>query len=68
MSTSVYITSTECMRLWKEGDIECVDDVFELCETLDRIAKYKFCLGIDPDYYETEYHQANRFHIQKCAS
>ena len=52
------------MRLWKEGELESIQDVFELCSIFSSKSQYKFCLGIDPDYYEDQYHQLIRFHIK----
>ena len=52
------------MRLWKEGQLESIDDVFELCSILGNKLKHKFRPGIDFDYYEREYYQAIRFHIK----
>ena len=52
------------MRLWKEGELEHIRDVFELCSIFSNKSQYKFCPGIDPDYYEKEYHQPIRFHIK----
>ena len=59
-SYSIYVL----MRLWKEGQLESIDDVFELCSILGNKSKHKFCPGIDFDYYEREYYQAIRFHIK----
>ena len=54
------------MRLWKEEEFECIDDVFELCDIFCSKSKHKFFPGLDPDYYESEceYHQKIRFHIK----
>ena len=52
------------MRLWKEGELESIQDVFELCSIFSYKSQYKFCPGINPDYYEDQYHQPIRFHIK----
>ena len=52
------------MRLWKEGELDSIDEVFELCNAIGNKSMHKFCPGIDPDYYEREYYQAIRFHIK----
>lgn len=52
------------MRLWEEGELESIQDVFELCTIFSNKSQYKFCPGIDPDYYEEQYHQPIRFHIK----
>jgi len=57
------------MRLWKEGELNSIDEVFELCNTIGSKSKHKLCPGIDPDYYEKEHYQAIRFHIKSvCQS
>ena len=56
-SYSVYVL----MKLWKEGQLESVDDVYELCNILGNKSKHKFCPGIDCDYCEREYYQAIGF-------
>jgi len=45
------------MRLWSEGEISSVNEVVELCHMFGKKSKYKFCPGLDPDYYENEYHK-----------
>jgi len=52
------------MRLWREGEIESIDDVMELCAIFGNKSSYKFCPGIDPAHYEDEYHKAIHFHIK----
>jgi len=57
------------MRLWKEGDLKDTDDVIELCNILGHKSKHKFCPGIDPDHYESEYCQKIWFHSKSmCQS
>ena len=52
------------MRLWREGEIKSFDDVVELCHIFGCKSTYKFCPGVDPDYYENEFHKAIRCHIK----
>ena len=71
MTSRVYITIQYksyrvhiLMRFWKEGELECIEDVFKLCNIFSTKSKHKFCPGIDPAFYESEYHQKIRFHIK----
>ena len=48
------------MRLWSEGEITSVNEVVELCHMFGKRSKYKFCPGLDPDYYENEYRKPIR--------
>ena len=43
--------------------MKSVDDVVELCHMFGKTFKYKFCPGMDPDYYDNEYYKPIRFHI-----
>jgi len=52
------------MRLWSEGELKSVNELVELCHMFGKKSKYKFCPGLDPDFYENEYHQPIRFHIK----
>ena len=52
------------MRLWGEGEISSLEDVVDLCHMFGCRSKYKFCPGLDPIYYESEYHKPIRYHIK----
>ena len=41
-----------------------IDDAYEICRDISNLSCYKFCPGIDPDYYEEEYHKVLRFHLK----
>ena len=57
-------TAYVLMQLWKEGEVKTIEDVREVCHDFSNVSKCKFCPGIDPDYYEEEYHKVIRFHIK----
>ena len=57
-------TASVLMRTWKAGEVRSVEDVIKLCHDFSNQSVYKFCPGIDPQYYEEEYHKIIRFHIK----
>ena len=57
-------TASVLMRTWKVGEVKSVEDIIELCHDFSNKSVYKFCPGIDPHYYEDEYHKIIRFHIK----
>ena len=57
-------TAYVLMQLWKQGEVKTIEDVHEVCHDFSNVSKFKFCPGIDPDYYEEEYHKVIRFHIK----
>ena len=56
------------LHLWSTGEVNGVDDAFRICRDISRSSKCKFCPGIDPDYYEEEYHQKVQFHLKSVQS
>ena len=52
------------MRQWKTGELKTSEDLRALCDSFSNNSQYKFCPGIDSNYYETEYYAVIRFHIK----
>ena len=52
------------MRQWKTGELKTSEDFRALCDSFSNNSQYKFCPGIDSNYYETEYYTVIRFHIK----
>ena len=52
------------MMEWESGAVKTMDEAEDLCYKFSSKAGYKFCPGIDPDYYNTEYYEVIRFHIK----
>ena len=52
------------MIKWESGAVKTMDEAEGLCYKFSSKAGYKFCPGIDPDYYNTEYYEVIRFHIR----
>ena len=52
------------MRLWRTGKVKSIEDGTKVCQDISTLSDYKFCPGIDPEYYEEEYHKVIRFHIK----
>ena len=52
------------LRLWRKGEVKDIDDAYEICWYVSSLSGYKFCPGIDPDYYEEEYHKVLLFHVK----
>ena len=50
------------MRTWKAGEVKSVEDIIKLCHDFSNKSVYK--CGIDPYYYEEEYHKILCFHIK----
>lgn len=46
------------------GKVKDTDDAYEICWQISSLSGYKFCPGIEPDYYEEEYHKVLRFHVK----
>ena len=57
-------TASVLMRTWKAEEVRSVEDIIELCHDFSNVSVYRFCSGIDPQYYEEEYHKIIRFHIK----
>ena len=57
-------TASVLMRTWKVGEVKSLEDIMELSRDFSNKSFYKFCPGIDPLYYEQEYHKIIRFHIK----
>ena len=52
------------LHLWRMGEVKDTDDAYEICWHISNLSGYKFCPGINPDYYEEEYHKVLRFHVK----
>ena len=48
-------TASVLMRTWKVGEVRSVEDIIKLCHDFSNKSVYKFCPGIDLQYYEEEY-------------
>ena len=42
---------------WKSGVVQTIDKAQDICYKFISKGSYKFCSGIDPDYYNTEYYE-----------
>ena len=54
------------LHLWGTGEVDGIDDAHEICRDISSKSSYKFCPGIDPDYYEQEYHKVLRFDVKSA--
>lgn len=52
------------MRKCESGSLARGEDLATLCIKFSRKVKYKFCPGLNPEQYETEYYAAIQFHIK----
>ena len=57
-------TASVLMRTWKLGEVKSLEDIMELSRDFSNKSVYKFCPGIDPLYFEEEYHKIICFHIK----
>ena len=51
------------MRTWETGRLRSIEDLTTICLKFSVKSEYKFCPGINPEHYETEYFAVIRFHI-----
>ena len=61
-------TASVLMRTWKVGEVRSVEDIIELSHDFNNKSVYKFCPGIDPQYYEEEYHKILRSKVSDFAN
>ena len=52
------------MRKWESGSLASGEDLASLCVKFSSKSEYKFCPGLNPEQYETEYYAVIRFHIK----
>ena len=52
------------MREWEFGELEGRESIHALCNKLVANPEYKFCPGIDPEVYQSEYFRKIRFHLK----
>jgi len=58
-----YYTAYVLMRKWESGTLTSIEDLTMVCLKFSSKSEHKFCPGINPEDYETEYFAAIRFHI-----
>ena len=49
---------------YQSGTLHSDAEVYKLCEMFSVQSSYKFCLGIDRELYEEQYHIAIRYHLK----
>ena len=52
------------IRKWESGILVSSKDLITMCLKISAKSQYKFCPGVNPEQYETEYYAINRFHIK----
>ena len=52
------------MKKWESGALHSISDVQQLCTKFCTGSDYKFCPGIDPQYYRLYYYEAIRFDLK----
>ena len=52
------------MRKWESGILVSSEDLITVSLKISAKSEFKFCPGINPEQYETEYYAAIRFHIR----
>jgi len=52
------------MKKIESGDLQSIADIQEVCSKFSAESNYKFCPGIDPQYYKSHYLEAIRFNIK----
>ena len=57
-------TAYVMMRKWESGSLANGEDLAILCTKFSSKSEYKFCPGLNPEHYETEYYATIRFHIK----
>ena len=68
----VTITRHKCivhilMRKWEFGELEGPESIHALCNKFVANTQYKFCPGIDPEEYQSEYFWKIRFHLKSVS-
>ena len=59
-----FYTAFVMMRRWESRILVSSEDLVTVCLKFSAKSDYKFCPGINPQQYETEYHTFIRFHIK----
>lgn len=63
ITENVYTVNILLTR-FQSGKVSSDAQVYELCEMFSSQSPYKFCLGIDWELYEEQYHAVIRFHLK----
>ena len=61
-----FYTVHVLMRQWKSSHFEGVAEIRELCQIIEEKSEYKFCPGIDPDWYNRECFEVIHFYIKSA--
>ena len=59
-----YYTAYIMMRRWESVSLTSLDDLYMVCLKFSVRSQYKFCPGIDPEKYETEYRAVIGFRVK----
>ena len=59
-----FYTAYVMMKKWESGILVSSEDLITVCLKISAKSEFKFCPGINPEQYETEYYAAIRFHIR----
>ena len=52
------------MRKWDSGNLVSSKDLITMCLQISAKSEYKFCPGVNPEQYKTEYYATIRFHTK----